>query len=434
MVINFWNAKVLQRQRIVKYALKKILKPILSHLHSSDHGKILAIGFFFQRLLPCVFPFFVSSVIILCIFQQIFFFYLIISYAVILNISNYWIVNEEIDTFEIKFLCSRFLPYQSIHSRRKTYFVLILQPTFLSYFIYILNWIIAGVVGKSWLYTIFGITITVLDPLLQFKFLSSKYPILKAFVRDDLKFLRRKNNDLYQPFCQNIFARALHRMIQPHKKYFLYPACILLFIFLGVLYFFKDSILPSKNIFIIYYYSVFPSFYFIFVKWFVEDGKFFSLSEITNYYYMKRFGERVTFIKQFFLVIFKNTYPVAIISTLPIYFFAPFLLALLLSSLYMLALTFIVKFIVIQKTAMLNYSLEEIHNEYCISIMNSLEQIEDFLVVNHAVVSGSFILCFSVKYKMSFLIYLFLIAYFIVIVFYTYFKGMVINARNKRVD
>ncbi|MDR1522209.1 MAG: hypothetical protein LBS28_05090 [Streptococcaceae bacterium] len=387
--------------------------------------------YFFHLILKNIFPVIISFIILICVISKISFFTILASYVVVLGFGNYWLISEEIDAQEVEFLLLRILPYQLSKDRRKLYFTLIFQHTFSSYIIYILNWILILAISKNLLYASLGVLFTIFDFFLQFLLLLKKYYLMQSFIRNSHCFLKIKVDNYADKPWKNIFGLALHRMIQKNKKKLIMPIFYLSLLLFFVFYFFKDYLLSCSDTFILYYYSIIPSLYFVFIKLNIDESDFFSLSEETNYYYMKRFRKRHHFIKQFSLVIFKNTLLPAIVLISPVYFLKPFLQASLFSLLCLTAMYFIVRLSMIQKTAMINYSFEEIRQDYSLTIINAIAQIEDLLVVNSAVLLNSCVFYYYLKFKMTFLAFLFPIFYFLFIIIYTYIKGMVIDVKNK---
>ncbi|MDR1473292.1 MAG: hypothetical protein LBI41_01815 [Lactobacillales bacterium] len=387
--------------------------------------------YFFHLVLKKIFPVIISFIILVCVISKISFFIILASYVVVLGFGNYWLISEEIDAQEVEFLLSRILPYQLAKDRRKLYFTLIFQHTFSSYIIYILNWILVLAISKDLLYASLGVLFTIFDFFLQFGLLLKKYHLMQSFIRNSHHFLKIKVDNYADKSWKNIFGLALHRMIQKNKKKLISPVFYLSLFLFSFFYFFKNYILSFNDTFILYYYSIIPSLYFIFIKLNIDESGFFSLSEEANYYYMKRFRKRNYFIKQFSLVIFRNALLPTVMFISPIYFLKPFLQALFFSILCLTTMFFIVRLNMIQKTAMINYSFEEIHQNYCLTIINAIAQIEDLLVVNSAILLNNCVFYYYFKFKMTFLAFLFPIFYFLFIIIYTYIKGMVIDVKNK---
>ncbi|MDR1013160.1 MAG: hypothetical protein LBL38_02720 [Lactobacillales bacterium] len=342
-------------------------------------------------------------------------------------------IREEIDSQEIEFLLSRILPLQPKQERRKIYLTLIARATYKNYIIYLLNWLIVGMLTQRLSYSMIGALTIFFEFLIQFFLLLKTYPKLFAFVRNDFLLFPKEKTILFKKTWPNIFGLALYRMIQPRKKIMpiLFGAALII---LGIIYCLKDKISGQQDIFLLYYYSLLPSFYLIFVQiTTIEESNFFTTAEYTNYYYLRRFQMRNIFIKQLSDVVFRNTFLIVLPYLLPIYIFKPFVLSSLFFALCLITIYSIVQLSMMQKTSTVNCSLEEIREKNSVAIISSLNQIENFLLVESAVIANSVILGLSIKFQWQFLQFFFPVFYFLVIISYTYSKLLTIKYKKLKI-
>jgi len=428
--MNYWKVKKLQRRRRDEYQITKFLRSFFASFDNEGRSLMIRIFVFFNESLKYVRPLFVSSVIIICALFKISIMYLLLGFSVVLFFNNHEQILEDVDFREIEFLAESILSKQTANKRReKTYFFLIFQNVIQNTVIFVLCWVIVVFIERSLVCPLIGIVVTILEPVFEFLFLFNQNLLIKAFLRNDLSFLEKERLPAFSNSWGDTLGLALFRMLCPVKRNFIRPFSIFLLFLLGV-FIFSINKFPGLdgNIFLLYYCSIFPSFYHFFVKKIMDRTDFFVLSEMSNYYYMKKFALRSRFVKEFSRVIFINILVVVFLLLIPIFFFRSFLSAFFLSLLAFVTLYFLVRLSVLQKTGVVNDTLEELKLG---SILSPLEMLEDFFVVGCATYLSSFILFYYVKHEMTSLPFLFPIFYFCFVIFYTFMKGRLIRVKNQ---
>jgi len=267
-----------------------------------------------------------------------------------------------------------------------------------------------------------------MEPALEFLILLHQTSLLKAFIKNNLAILKTKAFPILSNTQVNILSLSLYRMLFPVRKSFIHPISILFLFLLGVFLFIQNTISFDKNIFLLYYYSIFPSVYYFLIKKIIDKTDFLAISELSNYYYMKKFALRNKFVKEFSKIIFKNTLIMIVPLLIPIFFLKSLAIALVINFLALVALKFSVYLCIFQKTTSINNTIEDVKLGF---LLNPLEMVEDFFVIGSATYLSSFALFYYIKHKIIFLTFLFPTLYFSFVIFYTFMKGWLIRVKNQ---
>jgi hypothetical protein len=386
---------------------------------------VIKIFIFINCLLKYLFPLIVGTVVVTCAFIEISSVFIIVVFLFILFFNNHEKIIENSDSCEIEFLTMNILSKQTIQQRIKIYFPLIFQNTV----IFIFAWIIFACFHKSFLDAFFGIAISLGEPVIEWFIIARNNFLMRAFRKNDVSILKSRVPVVMRGNLENIFSLSFARMFYPIKKKFIRPFSIVFMILLVVFLFLKRKNLWNDDIFFFYYCSILPSYYHFFIKKIIDKTDFFYLSEISNYYYMKKFSLRSVFVKEFSRILFTNTLVIIFLLLLPIFFLQSLLFALLVSFFMLFLFYFIVELNMFQKTAIVRDSMAELKFGF---YLNPLEFIEDFFVIGSAMYFSSAWLFYCTRSNKMFLLQVFPFIYFCFVIIYIFIKERVICAENQK--
>lgn len=430
--MNLWKAKAIQQKRREKYFLQKRLHFLLRLFNEKDRSFLISGIYFSAQILQMSSPLFLGGMLLILNFLKFPMIFLILGSLLAFSWNNHQLISEQIHLQEFAFLFGTFFPRQRKRDRlTKLILPLLLQTTFFNRGIFFGCWLFIGIQREQYLLPVLIFFVCLIEFFSQLFFCIKQNVYIKAICFDQFEFLKKKNVFYYDTPSLSLIARGFIRSLQLFDRFLFRLILILFLIFVVFFLFFEQEMTSRAAIFFFYYFSYLPAIFMVLIKRINDSTSFFDSSEITNYYYMKRFQKRNYLINHFTLALFRRMFPIAILLLLPIYFFQSFFVAVGSSCLCFVGFFFLLRLNFIQKTATVNQSIEDFQqNSY--QFLSAM--IEDFFIIGSETWLCSLAFLYSIKYHLSWILFIFPFVYFLFIIFYVLVRGLVICASNSAND
>ncbi|MDR3157212.1 MAG: hypothetical protein LBT69_04800 [Lactobacillales bacterium] len=426
--MNLWKAKVIQQKRREKYFLQKRLHFLLRLFSEKDRSFLISGIYFSAQILQLFSPLFLGGMLLILNFLKFPMIFLILGSAFVFSWNNHQLISEQIHLQEIDFLFGNFFPRQRKRDRlTKLILPFLLQTTLFNRSVFLGCWLFIGIQMRQWFLPVLIFFVCLIEFFLELLFWTKQNVYIKAICFNQFKFLKKRGISYSDTPSFSLIVRGLIRSLQLFDRFIFRLILILFLVFVVFFSFFKQEMTSHAAIFLFYYCSFLPTILMVLIKKMNDSTLFFDSSEITNYYYMKRFQKRNYLIDHFTLALFRRMFSIVILLLLPIYFFQSFFVAVGNSFLCLVGFFFLLRLNFIQKTATVNQSIEDFQQD---SYQFLSAMLEDFFIIGSETWLCSLILLYSIKYHLSWILSFFPVIYFIFIIFYVLVRGWVICASN----